>query len=256
MSSDGESTIKFKRSTISNRIPDLSALELGELAVNLADGKLFFKKINNGNESLVSFLNSEYDLFTFNTNLSSYTFKYGNNTVNEIFSSIFNGINNKISGAASIITNGEENEIQSNFSFIGSGYNNKILLDSNNSFNAAGSNNLIQHQNVFTLGSNITSHSENFTYVNNLSANGKLYINNSLEINNNPNETVSLFVSNNKIGINTETPTESLSINGNAGVTEDIEIKNFNKGVILRSPNNHRWRITVDNHGKLITTAL
>jgi hypothetical protein len=255
MPSDGESIIKFKRSTISNRTPDLSALELGELALNLADGKLFFKKINNGNESLISFLNSEYDLFTFNNNLSSFSFKYGNNTVDEIFSSIFNGINNKISGAASTITNGEENEIQSNFSFIGAGYNNKILLDSNNSFNAAGSNNVIQHENVFTLGSNLTSHAENFTYVNNLSSTGSLYVNNSLELNNNQ-ETISLYVSANKVGINTETPTEALSVVGNASVTEDLEITDFNRGIILRSPNNNRWRITIDNSGQLITAEL
>jgi hypothetical protein len=255
MPSLGESIIKFKRSTISNRTPDLSALELGELALNLADGKLFFKKINEGNESLVSFLNSEHDLFTFNQNLSSFSFQYGNNTVDEIFSSIFNGINNKISGAASTITNGEENEIQSNFSFIGAGYNNKILSDSNNSFNAAGSNNVIQHENVFTLGSNLTSHAENFTYVNNLSSTGSLYINNSLEINNNQ-ETISLYVGSNKVGINTETPTEALSVVGNASVTEDLEITDFNKGVILRSPDNNRWRITVNNSGQLITTAL
>jgi hypothetical protein len=255
MPSLGESIIKFKRSTISNRTPDLSALELGELALNLADGKIFFKRINNGNESLISFLNSEYNLFTFNQNLSSFSFQYGNNTVDEIFSSIFNGINNKISGAASTITNGEENEIQSNFSFIGAGYNNKILSDSNNSFNAAGSNNVIQHENVFTLGSNLTSHAENFTYVNNLSSMGSLYVNNSLELNNNQ-ETISLYVSANKVGINTETPTEALSVVGNASVTEDLEITDFSKGVILRSPNNNRWRITVNNSGQLITTAL
>lgn len=255
MPSEGESVIKFKRSSISNRTPELSALELGELAMNLADGKIFFKKINNGNESLTSFLNSDYDLFTFNENLSSYLFKYGNNTVDEIFSSVLNGINNKISGAASTITNGEENEIQSNFSFIGAGYNNKIILDSNNSFNAAGSNNLIQHENVFTLGSNLTSHAENFTYVNNLSACGKLCINNSLEINNNQ-ETISLYVGSNKIGINTDSPIEALNVVGNASITQDIEITNFNRGVILRSPNNNRWRITINNSGQLITTAL
>ena len=255
MPSEGESVIKFKRSSISNRTPELSALELGELALNLADGKIFFKKINDGIESLTSFLNSDYDLFTLNETLSSFSFKYGNNIVNEIFSSIFNGINNKVSGAASTIINGEENEVQSNFSFIGAGYNNKILLDSNNSFNAAGSNNVIQHENVFTLGSNLTSHAENFTYVNNLSSTGSLYINNNLEINNNE-ETASLFVSANMVGINTETPTEALSVVGNASITEDLEIKDFNKGVILRSPNNNRWRITVNNSGQLITTLI
>jgi hypothetical protein len=255
MPSDGENIIKFKRSSISNRTPQLSSLELGELALNLADGKIFFKKINEGNESLISFLNSEYDLFTFNQNISSFSFKYGNNIVSEIFSSIFNGINNKISGAASTIVNGEQNEIESNFSFIGAGYNNKILLDSNNSFNAAGSNNTIQHENVFTLGSNLTSHAENFTYVNNLSACGSLYVTNSIELNNNQ-ETISLYVGSHKVGINTDSPTEALNVVGNAIITQDIEVTDFNKGVILRSPNNNRWRITVNNSGQLITTAL
>lgn len=36
----------------------------------------------------------------------------------------------------------------------------------------------------------------------------------------------------------------------------DIEITDPTKGVILRSPNNTRWRITVDNTGALITTSL
>jgi hypothetical protein len=254
MSSEGESIIKLKRSTVSNRVPELSSLELGELALNLADGKIFFKE-NNG--SLYSFLNSEYNPFTLNLELSSFSFKHGNNVVDEIFSSVFGGVNNKIFGAASTISNGEENEIQSNFSFIGAGYNNKILLDSNHSFIAAGSNNLIQHENVFTLGSNLTSHAENFTYVNNLSASGGLYINSNLHIKNNDDaEISSLYVSDKKVGINTETPSESLTINGNASITQDIEIKDFNRGVILRSPNNTRWRITINNSGHLITTAL
>lgn len=214
MPSDSENTIQLKRTTTSNRMPPLSALALGELALNVVDGKIFFKKINNQIESVISFLNSEYDPFTFNKSLSSYSFKHQNNTVSEIFSSILNGIEHKVSGAASSIINGENNEIQSNFSVIGSGYNNKILLNANNSFNAAGSANLIRHQNVFTLGSNLSSHAQNFTYVNNLSSTG--------------------------------------SVN----VQEDLEIKNFNKGVILVSPNNSRWRITVNNSGQLITTLI
>jgi hypothetical protein len=252
MSSEGESIIKLKRSTVSNRVPELSSLELGELALNLADGKIFFKE---NNDSLYSFLNSEYNPFTLNMELSSFSFKHGNNVVDEIFSSVFGGMNNKIFGAASTISNGEENEIQSNFSFIGAGYNNKILPNSNHSFNAAGTNNLIQHENVFTLGSNLSSHAENFTYVNNLSSNGSLYINNSLEINSKA-ESTSLFVGENKIGINTENPTNDLTVNGGVGVTDDVEITNFTKGVILRSPDNKRWRITVNNSGQLITTAL
>ena len=36
----------------------------------------------------------------------------------------------------------------------------------------------------------------------------------------------------------------------------DIEITDFEKGVILRSPNNTRWRITVNDDGNLITTQI
>jgi hypothetical protein len=78
---------------------------------------------------------------------------------------------------------------------------------------------------------------------------------NNLEINNNQ-ETISLYVGSNKVGINTDSPTEALNVVGNAIITQDIEVTDFNKGVILRSPNNNRWRITVNNSGQLITTAL
>ena len=38
--------------------------------------------------------------------------------------------------------------------------------------------------------------------------------------------------------------------------TDDIEITDFNKGIILTSPNSSRYRITVDNAGNLITTLI
>lgn len=37
---------------------------------------------------------------------------------------------------------------------------------------------------------------------------------------------------------------------------DDLEITDFNKGVILKSPNATRWRITVNNMGTLIITSL
>ena len=37
---------------------------------------------------------------------------------------------------------------------------------------------------------------------------------------------------------------------------DDIEITDFNKGIILTSPNSSRYRITVDNSGNLITTLI
>lgn len=38
--------------------------------------------------------------------------------------------------------------------------------------------------------------------------------------------------------------------------TDDIEITDFNKGIILTAPNSSRYRITVDNSGNLITTLI
>jgi hypothetical protein len=52
-----ESIIKLKRTEVSNRIPQLSSLELGELALNTTDGKIFFK---NSNNQISTFLNSDY----------------------------------------------------------------------------------------------------------------------------------------------------------------------------------------------------
>lgn len=37
--------------------------------------------------------------------------------------------------------------------------------------------------------------------------------------------------------------------------SDDIEITSASKGIILRSPNNNRWRITINNDGTLSRTA-
>ena len=75
--------------------------------------------------------------------------------------------------------------------------------------------------------------------------------------------TAALFVgTNSKVGINTESPNKTLTVNGDVGISgpltvnEDIEVTDFTKGIILRSPNNSRWRITVTNSGTLSATAL
>lgn len=38
--------------------------------------------------------------------------------------------------------------------------------------------------------------------------------------------------------------------------SSDIEITDSTKGIILRSPNGARWRVTVDNSGTLVRTSL
>lgn len=47
------STIKLRRSSISGRYPDSSQLELGEVAINTHDGKMFFKRDASGNTSII-----------------------------------------------------------------------------------------------------------------------------------------------------------------------------------------------------------
>lgn len=38
--------------------------------------------------------------------------------------------------------------------------------------------------------------------------------------------------------------------------SDDIEITNPLKGLILKSPNGTRWRVTIDNAGNLVRTAI
>lgn len=60
-----------------------------------------------------------------------------------------------------------------------------------------------------------------------------------------------------KVGINkSSAPTEALDVDGNGKFTGDIEITDDTKGIILTSPDTSRFRITVDNTGTLIVTAL
>jgi hypothetical protein len=46
-------TIKLKRSSTTGNVPTTSQLDLGELAINTADGKMFIKKDISGTESIV-----------------------------------------------------------------------------------------------------------------------------------------------------------------------------------------------------------
>ena len=170
-------TILIKKSEISNNVPLLSSLSAGEIAINIADGYLFFKKFLNDSEYISKIIDIENETHVLNKTLSSFIFQYGNNTVSEIFGSVLGGYSNDISGAASTVVNGEDNDIAGNFSFIGNGLNNKIGIDGDYSFNASGQNNYINHSNVYTLGSELTSHANDFTYVNNLSATGSIYAN-------------------------------------------------------------------------------
>ena len=53
------SLIKLKRSAISGNVPTTSQLELGEIALNTNDGKIFIKK-DDGSQSIVDIGNWTY----------------------------------------------------------------------------------------------------------------------------------------------------------------------------------------------------
>ena len=56
--------IKLKRSAVAGKIPTTANLELGELAINTADGKLYIKQETGGVESIVEFSADANDLLT------------------------------------------------------------------------------------------------------------------------------------------------------------------------------------------------
>jgi len=43
---------------------------------------------------------------------------------------------------------------------------------------------------------------------------------------------------------------------GSGSQADDYEVTDSTKGIILKSPNNTRWRVTIDNNGSLLRTAL
>ena len=163
------SKILIKRSSTPGSVPSTNQLESGELALNLADKKIFFKN----SESGISFVDESSH--TFLENLSSIVFKVGSNNVTGAYSGILGGYNNDVSGSGSTTINGENNDIAGDFALIGNGLNNTIGINGDYSVILGGKNNTLNDQESFILGSNITSHLSGFTYVNNLSSLGKIY---------------------------------------------------------------------------------
>ena len=51
-------TVKLKRSSVSKKVPTASDLELGELAMNTNDGKVYFEK-NDGSPSVQTILTTD-----------------------------------------------------------------------------------------------------------------------------------------------------------------------------------------------------
>jgi hypothetical protein len=153
-------------------VPATASLSAGEIAVNTADGKLFTKATNN---TVKTFLNAEQQPYTLDVSLSSSNYQYGSNTVTGLLAGVLGGVNNDVSGAGSTVINGSDNDIEADYALIGNGSNNTILTGGDFGAILGGVNNTLNHSESFILGSNITSHLSGFTYVNNLTAAGKIY---------------------------------------------------------------------------------
>ena len=166
------STILHKRNSLSGNTPAPSSLSAGELAINVADGLIFTKT---DSEEIKTFLNADRLPYTLDFELSSVNYKFGGNTVTGILAGVLGGVDNNVSGAGSTVVNGSDNDIEGDYAFIGNGSNNKILSGGDFGAILGGQNNTLDHQESFILGSNITSHLSGVTYVNSLSATGKIY---------------------------------------------------------------------------------
>ncbi|WP_424180043.1 hypothetical protein [Yoonia sp. TsM2_T14_4] len=68
------STIRLKRSAIATKVPTTAQLDLGELAVNTRDGKLFLKRAD-GSEEIVE-VGARWGAFTAHAAGASLTFRY------------------------------------------------------------------------------------------------------------------------------------------------------------------------------------
>ena len=101
-------TVKIRRSAVAHRVPDTNSLELGELAVNTKDGKLYFVK-EDGDKSVEQILTTssnitgslQIDQLTLND-----SFSYGNTVWNET-----SGIN-QLSGSSFQFRSGTPPELQ------------------------------------------------------------------------------------------------------------------------------------------------
>jgi len=165
-------TILHKRNSTQGIVPPTSALSAGEIAINSGDGVLFTKTVEN---TIKTFLNSDQLPYTLDQTLSSVNYKFGGNTITGILAGVLGGVDNDVSGAGSTVVNGSDNDIAGDYAIIGNGSNNKILSGGDFGGIFGGQNNILNHPESFIFGSNITSHLSGVTYVNNLSATGKLY---------------------------------------------------------------------------------
>lgn len=186
--------IKLKKNNTPGAVPQVSDLYYGELALNTADGILYFKCSSINGDYIESVKGDKYAPYTWNESISGITTSYGLNNILQPFSTILGGYRNTNDGPGSTILNGQFNNVVGEYALIGGGSNNYIGINGDNSAILGGEKNRIDHKNVFTLGSGLTSHASNFTYTNNISSNGIIYANKG-----NSNQWIDVFTTVNEL---------------------------------------------------------
>lgn len=68
------STIRLKRSSVATKVPTTTQLDLGELAINTRDGKLFLKRAD-GSEEIIE-VGARWGAFTAVATGTTLTFQY------------------------------------------------------------------------------------------------------------------------------------------------------------------------------------
>ena len=171
-----DNVILLKRSSVPSFTPSVTSLSAGELAINVSDGIIFTKRIVNGVEGIVAFSNNNTVPYKYIPALSAIqpADDATQNTVTQSFGTVLGGYYNDVSGGGSTVINGENNDIAGDYALIGGGLDNLISSSGDYGVILGGKDNTLNHQESFIIGSNITSHAPNFTYVNNLSATGSI----------------------------------------------------------------------------------
>ena len=208
-----------------------------------------------------------------------------NNDVSGAGSAVVNGSDNDIDADYAFIGNGSNNTILTggDFGAILGGQNNTLnhqesfILGSNITSHLSGFtyvNNLSSTGKIYGDGSGLTgivSVANQYTHTHFLPLTGGT-ITGSLSVQSlsaqrfevaSSSQTAVLYTaSSGKVGINTESPNKELTVIGSISssnvvyVDSDVEITNNTKGIILKSPNNTRWRITVTDAGTLSAVSL
>lgn len=106
-----------------------------------------------------------------------------------------------------------------------------------------------------SVGINTSAPNKTLTVVGEISATGAATLGSS-------QDTVLYVTSTGKVGVNANSPNKELTVIGSISSTDvvyvnsDVEITDSTKGIILRSPNNSRWRVTITDNGSLSAVAL